>query len=169
MSKTEEEKLLLEAWDKIRHWVRTNCSFSGTEEFTIESTPFHWCKLEIFPSGECAASSGSWGNPGEHRPNLLYGHDSYHFSTADNAPSWNGEEGRLESYRKRDLGVDYRKGSSRAHWRRKLPLQESELLEHPESLTYRKVTIGRIGQSAAELAVERHPAARRFRDHPARE
>lgn len=109
MSKTEEEKLLLEAWDKIRHWVRTNCSFSGTEEFTIESTPFHWCKLEIFPSGECAASSGSWGNPGEHRPNLLYGHDSYHFSTADNAPSWNGEEGRLESYRKRDLGVDYRK------------------------------------------------------------
>ena len=110
MNREEEERLLLSAWDKIRSWVRSNCSFSGTEKFNIASTPFHWCKLEVFPSGECAASIGSWGNPGEHRPHLLYGHDSFHFSMGDYAASWSGEEEKLNSYRKGDTSVMYRRG-----------------------------------------------------------
>lgn len=110
MTEAEEHKSLEDMWLKIRTWILRQPHFSRTKEFRFPHNPYHWTKLEVYPDGDCAMLSGSWGNPGEYMPTLLHGDELFEFNGYSSGMSWYGDIEDLERARsgaRKHTAVDY--------------------------------------------------------------
>ncbi len=101
MTESEEHKALEEMWKKVREWIRAQPHFSSTKEFKLHDT-YHWTKLEVYPDGDCAMLTGSWGNPGEWMPTLLIGDELFKFNGCCGGMSWYGDKKDLDAARTGD-------------------------------------------------------------------
>lgn len=92
MTTEEEHAALDKAWKKIQEYVRGLIRFSETVKIPFPHHVYHWTRLEIYPSGDCAILTGSHGNPGEWRPLMIHGDEEFQFSTGDGQKSWYSRE-----------------------------------------------------------------------------
>ena len=96
----EEEKAALDiAWVKIREWVKDKCKFPNAVEIQFSSNSYHWTRLEVYPSGDCAVLSGSHGC--ESTPLMIHGEEEFDFGRpCEHQWRWYGNEEDFPERRK---------------------------------------------------------------------
>ena len=94
------------AWKKIQNWIKANTYFTEVKEYKFSDDGYFWCKIEIYPNGDCGIRSGD--HSSQYEGVLIHKNEEFDFGSCDNSVRWHPRSKSYNKWFENDVFAEYR-------------------------------------------------------------